>query len=246
MRSLATTSCGTERWSVKTMTDDDRGQVHLHAKSVSIRFLRHRDEPSYKPQTSRASRVELHTYQVRATLREYVREDDGDYHLVLKDGHGRSIIAEIPDPPCVGHISPVKPNIRAARRHFESHYEATTGFKFTHRRVIIKGVGFFDYYHGQTGMAPNDRGASSGHRPALRLTRPASGRVCANRAPDQRPGRREPGMQRQGRKLGRRHPANRECLCVGWLRRARLIEPTEHRRVRPAAVVVEVGAKGQF
>jgi hypothetical protein len=123
---------------------------------VSIRYLRHRNEPAYKPQTSRAGRVELHTYRVHATLREYVREDDGDYHLVLKDRHGRSIIAEIPDPGCVGHISPVKANIRKARRRFNNRYEATTGFKFSDDRVILKGVGFFDYFHGQTGMAPND------------------------------------------------------------------------------------------
>jgi hypothetical protein len=32
----------------------------------------------------------------------------------------------------------------------------TSDFKPTNRRVVVRGVGFFDYFHGQTGMAPDD------------------------------------------------------------------------------------------
>jgi hypothetical protein len=156
MRHLAATTCGTERWSVKTATDDDRHRIHLHADDVTIRYLLHRDEPATKPQTSRVAPVELHTYRVQAHLKEYVREDDGDYHLVLADGRNRHIVVEIPDPSCVGLISPVKPDIRKARNRFNNHYTATTSFQSVNRRVIIKGIGFFDFYHGQTGMAPNN------------------------------------------------------------------------------------------
>ena len=74
--------------------------------------------------------------------------------LVLADSHGRTIIAEIPDPTCVAHISPVKTAIRTARAHMDAHYSVTGDFKATNQRVVVRGVGFFDYYHGQTGMAP--------------------------------------------------------------------------------------------
>lgn len=156
MAPLAVTTCGTERWPVKTLTDDDRHAVDLHARNATIRYLRHRPTPSVKPQTTRASTAERTTYRVHARLREYVREADGDYHLVLSDKAGRTIVAEIPDRTCVGHISPVKAGIAKARARFDDQLDATTGFKTTDRRVVVKGVGFFDFFHGQTGMAPND------------------------------------------------------------------------------------------
>jgi hypothetical protein len=155
MRALAVSSCGTERWPVKTLTDYDRAQVRLHPDDVSIKFLRGRATPETLPQANRAGPVERHTYRVHAHLVDYVREADGDYHLVLEGKGGRTIVAEIPSPACVGGISPVKRASRIAREHMDTHYGVTTSFKATDRRVIVKGVGFFDYLHGQTGMAPN-------------------------------------------------------------------------------------------
>jgi hypothetical protein len=154
--SLALSSCGTERWSVKTASDDDRHHIDGKPRDVSIRYLRARRTPSSRPQTGRVAPVELSTYRVHARLVEYVREADGDDHLVLSDSAGRTIIAEIPDPSCVAHISPVKAAIRTARAHLNGRYAVTTDFKTTDQRVVISGVGFFDYFHGQTGMAPND------------------------------------------------------------------------------------------
>lgn len=153
---LALSSCGTERWSVKTASDDDRHRVTTTPRDVSIRYLRTRHTPSYKPQTARVAPTELTTYRVRARLIEYVREADGDYHLVLADRHNRTIIAEIPDPSCVAKISPVKAAIRSARTHMDAQFSVTSSFKSTNRRVVVRGIGFFDYYHGQTGMAPDD------------------------------------------------------------------------------------------
>ena len=153
---LAISDCGTERWTVKTATDDDRHQVTTSPRDVSIRYLRHRQTPSYRPQTSRVAPVELTTYRVHARLVDYVREDDGDYHLVIEDRTGRTMIAEIPAPTCVAKISPVKPAIKTARAWMDSHFSVTSDFKAADRRVVLSGIGFFDYFHGQTGMAPND------------------------------------------------------------------------------------------
>ena len=154
--SLALSSCGTERWSVKTAADDDRHRIVAQPHKVSLHYLRHRHTPATKPQTSRVAPVELTTYQVHARLTEYVREADGDYHLVLRDKSGRTIIAEIPDPACVAHISPFKSAIRTARSRMDGHLAVTSDFKTANRRVVVTGVGFFDYFHGQTGMAPDD------------------------------------------------------------------------------------------
>ena len=154
--SLALSNCGTERWSVKTATDDDRHHINTAPRDASIRYLRSRTTPSYRPQTGRVAPVELTTYKVHARLVEYVREQDGDDHLVLQDKSGRTIIAEIPDPSCVAHISPFKDAIRSARAHLNSRLSVTSEFKATNQRVVVRGLGFFDYFHGQTGMAPND------------------------------------------------------------------------------------------
>jgi hypothetical protein len=153
---LALSACGTERWSVKTAADDDRHQIATTPRDASIRYLRARHTPSSRPQTSRVAPVELTGYRVHAHLVEYVREDDGDYHLVLADHAGRTIIAEIPDPSCVGKISPFKAAIRTARARMDGHFSVTSDFKSAGSRVVVSGIGFFDYFHGQTGMAPND------------------------------------------------------------------------------------------
>ena len=154
--SLALSACGTERWTVKTATDDDRLRIATKPRDASIRYLRTRKTPSYRPQTGRVAPVELTTYRVRARLVDYVREADGDYHLVLQDHAGRTMIAEIPNPSCVAKISPVKTAVRTARAWVDSHFSVTSDFKPTNRRVVVRGVGFFDYFHGQTGMAPDD------------------------------------------------------------------------------------------
>jgi len=155
-RALAVRNCGTERWPVKTGTDSLRSQVNTHAHDATIRYLTRRPQPASRPQASRAAPYELRTYRLRTRLIEYVREADGDDHLVLRDSHGRTMIAEIPDPGCVGSISPFAAGIRRARRHMNAAFDVTSSFKHTHRRVTVRGVAFFDFSHGQTGRAANN------------------------------------------------------------------------------------------
>ena len=152
---LVATTCGTERWPVKTGTDYDRNKIHQQAVNSTIKYLDSRPEPSSRPQANRIRPVEVTTYEVTASLVEYKEEDDSDYHLVLRDGRGRTMIAEIPAPSCVGRMSPERSKIVAARRWFNQHYVVTSDFKNAGQRVTVTGVGFFDYLHGQTGVAPN-------------------------------------------------------------------------------------------
>jgi hypothetical protein len=65
------------------------------------------------------------------------------------------MIAEIPLPGCVGAGSPFASGISHARAQFNAKFTATTSFQTTSTPVRVTGVGFFDFLHGQTGVAPN-------------------------------------------------------------------------------------------
>ena len=149
-------SCGVERWSVKTGTDADVGLVDLNSSSATtIAALRALTAPSTLPANNRIAPTETTQYAVSATLTEYKLETDSDYHLVIKDASGNTMIAEIPDPACVGSGSPFTAGVQVARQEFDNKYAVTTSFKTANIAVCLHGVGFFDFQHGQTGVAPN-------------------------------------------------------------------------------------------
>jgi len=148
-------TCGTERWSVKTGTDADVSSVNLTSTTVAISTLTGYAAPSSLPANNRVPPQELTTYRLRnVTMTKYKLEDDSDYHLVITSG-GSTMIAEIPAPGCVSTSSPFYSKISSARSAFNAKYSATTTFKTSSDYVTIIGVGFFDFNHGQTGVAPN-------------------------------------------------------------------------------------------
>jgi hypothetical protein len=149
-------ACGVERWSVKTGTDPQAPSVNLSSYISSTIYNFHQStRPSSLPSNGRVSPRETTQYRLSGTLTKYVRENDSDYHLVIKDGSGRTMIIELPATNCVGSGSPFGPGISRARNQFDARFTATTSFKSTSTPVTIKGVGFWDYIHGQTGVAPN-------------------------------------------------------------------------------------------
>lgn len=91
---------------------------------------------------------------IDATLVEYKREGDSDYHLVLLDASGNTIIAEVVDPACATG-SRFAAGIAKARAEFNASLFATRDFQSAYIGVRITGVGMFDFLHGQTGAAPN-------------------------------------------------------------------------------------------
>lgn len=149
-------SCGVERWSVKTGTDADVGLINLQSTTqTTIASLRSLPAPSNLPANNRIQPTETTVFQLQATLVEYKLESDSDYHLVIKDGSGNTMITEIPDPLCVGSSSPLKPGIQNARAEFDARYTPNGNFQTANVPVTVRGVGFFDFLHGQTGVAPN-------------------------------------------------------------------------------------------
>jgi hypothetical protein len=151
----AAADCGVERWPVKTGTDADAALVNSNAAlPASIEYLRSLAGPRPLPQSGRVAPTELTVYDVTATLVEFKAEDDGDYHLVIADSAGRTMIAELPAVNCVGG-SVFASMISGARSAFASRFSPTSSLQRVSLPIEVRGVGFFDFLHGQTGVAPN-------------------------------------------------------------------------------------------
>ena len=148
--------CGVERWSVKTGTDPDASLVNLNSPtSTTIANLRSIPGQNTLPDNNRIQPTETTLWTLNATLTKFVLAYDSDYHMVLTDSAGRTMIAEIPSPNCVGANSRFAAGIAHARAQFDAMFTATTTFQTVNVPVQLTGVGFFDYQEGQEGIAPN-------------------------------------------------------------------------------------------
>jgi len=151
----STGSCGVERWPVKTGTDADAGLVNTATiVPTTIATMQSYTPPSVLPDDNRIQPQETTVYSIDATLTLYKLETDSDYHLIIQDSVGRTMITEIPDPACAAG-SAFLSGIQSARSEFDSAFTATTTFRSTSIPVRVRGIGFFDVLHGQTGVAPN-------------------------------------------------------------------------------------------
>jgi hypothetical protein len=149
-----TKSCGTERWAVKTAVDADTSQVNLVPVITTIAQLTALTAPSSLPNASRVAPTETTLFELRdVTLTEAKLETDSDYHMVISDG-SRTMIAEIPYPAGCAQSSAFYCNLTHARSVADS-LSLTGSFNTINRPVTLMGIGFFDYQHGQTGVAPN-------------------------------------------------------------------------------------------
>src|SRR5215472_10120080 len=152
--------CGVERWSVKTGTDTDAQQVDLaNPKPAAIADLVQLTPPAPIPPDNRVAPTETTVWVLNATLTDYKHEEgrtgDNDYHLVLDDGQGNTMVAEIPSPDCVDDSSPFAAQIAGARADFDAQLSAAQWFQTANIPVQVTGVGMFDFPHGQHGAAPN-------------------------------------------------------------------------------------------
>ena len=170
-----------ERWAIKTGADDGAANIDTSAPTdTSIEWLRSQPAPppDHLKADARHGPVETTVYKLSATLTAYQQESDQDYHLVLSsDQAGITMIAEIPDPAAAAKGCHFLPQITAARKAFEDRFrqqlaalaqlqkqlEPTAAggmgevamIRNVRVPVTITGIGFFDFIHGQTGVAPN-------------------------------------------------------------------------------------------
>jgi len=132
-------ACGVYRWTVKTLQDRPR---LLPARKTTIHFLITRRAPSYLP--DRRLPFEHRVYTVTAAVTLVRPEDDSDLHVILRQG-GNHMITEAPSPSCDRRATPLR---RRQMRVARSHVRLCA-------RARVTGVAFFDFDHGQTGVAPN-------------------------------------------------------------------------------------------
>lgn len=150
-------ACGKERWSVKTVTDTDAAKVQESPTPGTVNQLRQIAapiNPNLRPD-SRYSPTELTTYEVTGYITLIKAEADQDYHIVLADDAGRTMIVESTHPDCALK-SRFKAEINQVRAALDQAFKGpiTKPIK-TRKLVTVTGVGFFDHIHGQTGVAPN-------------------------------------------------------------------------------------------
>ena len=117
--------------------------------------------------------AEMRTWRIRVRLLWQKLEDDSDVHLVVADpATGRTMIAELPSPDCVGAAAGPASSMAAARATLaRTCGEATTSFTRLSGTATIDGVAFFDFAHGQRGAPANQVEL----HPVLRLS-PGPGR----------------------------------------------------------------------
>ncbi len=150
-------SCGVERWAVKTGTDAAASSVNMTPQDTTIAALRTQPVPAGLGSGSArfAGTAETQLWRLsNVTLTQYKLEGDSDYHLVLSDSSGNTMIAEIPSPSCVSG-GPWAAAISASRAAMNAKFTVSGSFQTANVPVTLTGVGFFDLLHGQTGVAPN-------------------------------------------------------------------------------------------
>jgi hypothetical protein len=162
-----------ERWAVKTGADADaQALTGQSATSTTVAELRALAVPALLPPDGRSEGAEKTVWQLTAILQTFRLESDGDYHLVIADDQGSTMIAEIPNPGDIRAPSYFAEQIATARTAFDNHFRITEGistpaaaaaagpgvepqFQQAAVPVTVTGLGYFDFNHGQLGVAPN-------------------------------------------------------------------------------------------
>lgn len=162
MRTESPRCSGAERWRVKTGNDDDAANIGLDEPVVTtIARLRALTRPGDAPPSEsltcrRVGRVERTYYELNdVLLTNFRREADCDVHLVLDDGAGNTVVAELATAGMVAPGSPWREMIADARRKFDAQFGNRRRADNLECTVSLRGVGFFDRVHGALGSAEN-------------------------------------------------------------------------------------------
>jgi hypothetical protein len=148
-------SCGVQRWAVKTLTDPAANTVNLTPKLTTIEALGRLSAPAHLG--TRFRRTERTNFRVKVRLLSAKIEADGDVHLVIASlSSGRTMIAEFPSTAC-SRRSFAAARMKRARAAFERAcgVQSRSGVTNLTGTATVTGVGFFDFIHHQRGVAPN-------------------------------------------------------------------------------------------
>jgi hypothetical protein len=104
--------------------------------------------------SSRESPTETTLWQLTDVTMSMIKlETDSDYHIVVSDG-SHTMIVEVPYPTCANG-SAWSCFISRARSEVDGKLTVSSSPQYPAQTVTVRGVGFFDSVHGQTGVAPN-------------------------------------------------------------------------------------------
>jgi hypothetical protein len=158
--SAGTAGCGFERWPVKTLADAGARSIRLgSAQARSVQSLVGLTV-AQGGRSSRGGAVERTVFRVHARLRAAKVESDSDIHLEIADPTTqKTMIAELPAFGCTrGATAAARKLMEQARAGFLKACGDPGSDTFTTYQpasATITGVGFFDFKHGQRGVAKN-------------------------------------------------------------------------------------------
>ena len=149
---------GIERWDVKVVASDEESDYNIGMKPVktTIAELNAISTADYtiSKHTPRQD-IETQVYTIKKCfITEAILENDNDIHLVLEDGAGHTMIAEIPDPACkVTGSSELSPHYKKARKTFLDNKLIYQNYRWN-----VSGILFIDKIHSKnpTGNAANN------------------------------------------------------------------------------------------
>lgn len=147
---------GEERWEEKVLIDEAVDEINADPAETTIEQLNaiSTKEITITKSTKRQD-LEKQVFTVKdCFITHAIKEADNDIHLVIEDGHGGHMIAEIPDPKCPdAKKSQFKNQFKEAQKTFLKYQNV-----YNHYRFDITGVRFIDKKHAKnpTGNAANN------------------------------------------------------------------------------------------
>jgi hypothetical protein len=153
-RVTASGRCGVERWAVKTLSDPGADTVALVPKRATVIGMNALPAPTLPDDNTTRLSTERQAFRVSATLVKYKLESDQDIHLVLAQD-GKTMIAEMPSVHC-DYGARARYAMLVARDRLEREYgPAGDHWTYVGQPGTFTGVRFFDFMHGQSGVADN-------------------------------------------------------------------------------------------
>jgi hypothetical protein len=150
-------TCGVERWPVKTLSDTDALRVNFAPVSSSVAILSSLlPHCGDGPDKARAYSEEFQVFEVVGRITGVRAEDDRDFHVAIADPSDASatMVTEVADPGCSGaSASPFGQQLQAARAGFDTLRAGRSLSALPGELVRVRGVGFYDFNHGQTGRS---------------------------------------------------------------------------------------------
>lgn len=161
LSATAQAQCGKERWPVKTLQDESaEAVINSPVKKATVSQLLALQAPP-KAQLLKAETTrflpEASIYQVEVLILGFKQETDSDFHIVISDPQnpGKTMISEIPSGSCADIYAQVFTDLQ--KQFVNEVGKPTPKYRklLTPIKATFTGPAFFDFLHGQTGVAAN-------------------------------------------------------------------------------------------